>query len=163
MPSEVEIIIAFVFNRSGRKQLTHSEFYLTLSIDLNWFTPDDAKEFLNKAIENKLLDADKNNVKPGFNTEEIKIPFGFFPSNNVLFEKTEKIEVKQEIKEDVFQKIIKKISSETKKDEKIIAGEIEKIARRKNIIKEVAAVLYSKEFNVFLDEYYENIEAKITS
>ena len=55
MNSEWEIIIAFLFKRSGREELSFSDLYLTLSIDLNWFTPEDAKAFVNMAIKQKLL------------------------------------------------------------------------------------------------------------
>ena len=47
MPSELEIVITFVYNRSGKSELSFSDLYLTLSMELNWFTPDDAKEFIN--------------------------------------------------------------------------------------------------------------------
>ena len=52
MVSEREIIIAFVFIRSGKKEMGFSEFNLTLSVALNRFTPEDAKVFTKKAVEN---------------------------------------------------------------------------------------------------------------
>ena len=55
MNSEEETIIAFVFNRSGQKEIDYSKFYLTLSLNLNWFTPEDAKSFVNQAIKHELL------------------------------------------------------------------------------------------------------------
>ena len=56
MPSESEIIIAFLFKRSGKAKLSFSDLYLTLSMDLNWFTPDDAKSFLNLTLKQNLLE-----------------------------------------------------------------------------------------------------------
>ncbi len=63
MNDECKIIIAFVFNRAGKKEMSFSEFYLTLSMDLNWFTPDDAKTFTKNAIENSLLKEEKELIK----------------------------------------------------------------------------------------------------
>ena len=46
MDSEKEIIISFLFKRSGKESLKFSDLYLALSMELNWFTPDDAKSFI---------------------------------------------------------------------------------------------------------------------
>ena len=51
MNSEAQKVIAFVFRRSGKKQIPYSDFYLTLSMELNWFTPDDARKFLDFSID----------------------------------------------------------------------------------------------------------------
>ena len=55
MDSEWKIIIAFLFKRSGKEKLSLSEFYLSLSMDLKWFSPQQAKAFVNHAVEQKLL------------------------------------------------------------------------------------------------------------
>ena len=44
--SEMRIIIAFLFKRSGKEEMSPSELYLPLSMDLQWFTPNQAKEFV---------------------------------------------------------------------------------------------------------------------
>ena len=54
MASEVKIIIAFLFHRSGKTELTSSEIYLTLSMDLNWFSLSKAKDFVNFALNEKF-------------------------------------------------------------------------------------------------------------
>ena len=66
MNNEAQKVIAFVFKRSGKKQISYSDFYLTLSMELNWFTPDDAKKFLDFAIDNKFLIREKDMVQPNF-------------------------------------------------------------------------------------------------
>ena len=80
MNNEDKIIIAFVFNRAGKKEMSFSELFLTLSIDLKWFRPDEAKTFITKSIETSLLKHEKNIIKPNFNIEAIKVPTGFYPS-----------------------------------------------------------------------------------
>ena len=87
MASDAETIIAFVFKRSGKSELFYSDFYLTLSMDLNWFTPNDAKNFVNKAIESGLLERKDEKILPTFDIESINVPLGFYPSKIIFEEK----------------------------------------------------------------------------
>ena len=71
MASEKEIIITFLYNRSGKSKLSYNELYLTLSIELNWFTPDDAKLFINQSISENLLKKEKEELSPNFDFHKI--------------------------------------------------------------------------------------------
>lgn len=156
MGSDAETIIAFIFKRSGKSEITYSDFYLTLSMDLNWFTPDNAKIFINKAIKNKLLEKKDEVICPGFNIDKISVPLGFYPSKK-LFE--DKISDQEQIVEEyLIDKIVHKISSMTKIKEREIMSNIKKIQSEKNIIREVAALLFGKEHNVPLQDFFNEIE-----
>ncbi len=76
MASENEIIIAFLFKRSGKEKMSCSELYLNLSMELGWFSPEDAKKFLYKEIKNKLLTNEDEQISLTFDVNKIKIPFG---------------------------------------------------------------------------------------
>jgi len=158
MTSEEEIIISFVFNRSGKKEMLFSEFYLTLSMDLNWFTPDDAKNFSNNLIKNKLLTKTKETVKPGFDTSKIKVPLGFYPSKQALEKKESETKI---IEEDLFTNLLNEIISKTGKNEEKILEKIRSIEKEKNLTKEIAALLIAKEHDIDLKNCYEEIEEKI--
>ena len=159
MNSEAKIIITFLFKRSGKAKLSFSELYLTLSMNLNWFTPDDAKEFVNLAIKEKLLIKKEDLVYPGFEHEKITIPIGFAPTKNV-FEK-KKVETEGEKSEDILSKIVKQIIEKTKLSNDEILKKIREIEKEKNITSEVAALLVGKEFDVSLEEAYADVENKI--
>jgi len=90
MDSEIKIIIAFLFNRSGKKEMSFSEIYLSLSMDLNWFTPDDAKKFLNYAIKNKFLIKKGSLIEPAIEISKITIPVGFSPTKKYTLRRTVK-------------------------------------------------------------------------
>ena len=79
MVSEEEIIIAFLFKRSGKETLTPPELYLPLSMDLKWFTPQQAKDFIKLAEKKKLLNKKNNLIKPNFDYKKINIPLSFQP------------------------------------------------------------------------------------
>ena len=161
MNDEEQKIIAFVFNRSGKTQLSFSELYLTLSIELNWFTPDDAKTFIKNAIENEIIIKKEDLFGPNFEIDKINIPTGFYPSKDLLQKPKEiKNEDKQkkDKTEDLFEEIINEISKKTKNKKEEIASDIKKIEEEKNITVEVAALLYAKEKNINLEGYFNKIE-----
>jgi hypothetical protein len=155
MPSEIENIIAFLFKRSGKEQISHSEFYLTLSMNLNWFTPDTAKQFVEMAIKKKYLSKNKDQLKPTFDVAQIKVPVGFHPSKTV-FEKK-----KSEEKQEILQEIISKFSEKTDLDEDAFLERIVSVAKEKNITNEIAALLIGREYDVSLEEIFNKIEEKL--
>ena len=55
MDAEAKIIIAFLYNRSGKTALKESELYLPLAMELGWFTTKEAHEFVTDAINQELL------------------------------------------------------------------------------------------------------------
>jgi len=71
MTSDAEIIITFLYKRSGKDELSFSDLYLNLSMELNWFTPDDAKAFVNTAIKQELLIKKGDLIKPNFDYNKI--------------------------------------------------------------------------------------------
>ena len=156
MDSEVEVVIAFLFNRSGKEGLSFSDLYLTLSMDLNWFTPEEAKKFVNESLKKKLLTKKGNLIKPGFDIDKITVPVGFHPSKR-LFQKPQVAEEKK----DIFDEIVKRIAEKTKLDEKDIISKIKEVEIEKNLTSEVAALLIGKENGVSLDDLFEKIEEKI--
>lgn len=159
MVSDAEKIISFLFKRSGKLEINYSELYLTLSIKLNWFKPEKAKDFINKSIEKKLLKKKDEMISPSFNINKIDVPLGFYPQKN-LFKDISLIQKSIEEK-DIFKKIIQKIKNKTKINEKNILLKIKNIENEKDITREVAAMIFAIEHNVFLEEYYEEIENAI--
>ena len=120
MVSETEIILAFLFKRSGKEELSFSNLYLNLSMDLNWFTPDDAKAFVNMAIKNNLLTQKGELTKPTFDFKQIVVPVGFFPSKTVFGEK--EVEIIEE--KEILSKIVQRIAEKTKITDKEILEKI---------------------------------------
>jgi len=160
MASEEEIIIAFIFKRSGATELDFTKFYLTLSMDLNWFTPEDAKQFINRAIKYKLLSKKDETIIPTFDVGKIDVPMGFYPSKR-LFEEEPEIVKETKIKEDVFDQIVQKIVDVTKLDVAVVLKEIKELEKEKNITSEVAALLIGKEREVSLDGFFDAVESKL--
>lgn len=158
MDSEAEIIITFLFKRSGKEELSLSEFYLSLSMDLKWFSPKQAKAFVGHAVEKKLLIKKGDLVKPNFDYKKVVVPTGFHPSKQ-LFEEKEK-DIKEE-KEDVVKTIIDRIVKKTGIDAQSVVEKIKVIEKERNIASEVAALLAGKEYDVSVEDCFEDVEGKI--
>ena len=158
MDSEVKIIISFIFNRSGKKKMSFSEIYLNLSMDLNWFTPDNAKKFLNYAIKNKFLNKKGNLLEPTFDLNKIIIPIGFSPSKKIHFEEDNKYFIKHD---DLLKEIIIRIVEKTNLLYEEITEKIKLTSREKNLTEEVAALLFAKVYKIDFEELFEEIENKI--
>ena len=156
MESEKEIIISFLFKRSGKELLKFSDLYLALSMDLNWFTPDDAKKFINMALEKNILSKKGELLKPNFDIEKTIVPVGFSPSKKVFEINEEK--KKEIVEESILEKIIKILNEKTDLERAQITDLINSIAKDKNITKEVAALVVGKQYDIYFDEFYEKIE-----
>jgi len=156
--SEAKIVIAFLFKRSGKEELSLSEFYLSLSMDLKWFSPKQAKAFVSRAVEQKLLIKKGDLVKPNFGYKKVVVPIGFHPPKQLFEEKEEDI---KEEKEDVVKTIIDRIVKKTGLDAQSIAEKIKDIEKEKNITSEVAALLVGKEYDASTEDCFEDVEDKI--
>jgi hypothetical protein len=159
MNSEYKIIIAFVFNRAGKKEITFSEFYLTLSMELKWFTPEDAKTFTKNAIKHSLLREEDEQITPNFNIDEIQIPTGFYPSEKIVQQKEFKKEQKQD--ENILDIIVEKIVEKSNLDKKTITQQIKELEKEKNITPEIAALLIGKEYTLVFNELLDKIEKTV--
>ena len=153
MDSEIKTIIAFVFKRSGKESLSFSDLYLTLSMDLNWFTPEEAKDFVKVALEEKILKKEGESVTPSFDINKIVVPIGFNPSKKSS--NLKKIEIFE--KDDVFNQLVQRIANKTNLSEDKILEKIKTTEEQKNVTKEVSALLICKEFFVTFDDLIEKI------
>jgi len=158
MPSETEIIITFLFKRSGKSKLSFSDLYLTLSMDLNWFTPEDAKDFVNLALKQKLLTKKGELIQPNFDYDKIVVPVGFYPAKMVFEEKeAERHEEERDVVKAIVGRIVEKIGLEAQN----VIEKIKDIEKERNITSEVAALLVGKEYDVSVEDCFENVEDKI--
>ncbi|KAA0005885.1 MAG: hypothetical protein DRM98_00730 [Thermoplasmata archaeon] len=167
MISEMQLVIAFVFKRSGKKEMSFSELYLTLSMDLNWFTPGEAQNFIKHAIKNKVLMENKELLKPNFDITAVTTPVGFHPSKKIFEKQTGQkkeeppgLELKAQ---DVLEKIVHRISVETQLIEKEIFQKIKNVEKEKNVTPEVAALLIGKKHDLSFEDLLDQIEEELFS
>jgi len=80
--------VAAAFRERGDDELPASEFVVALSLDRGWFSPDQAQRFLDVAAGEGLVAYDEERVRPTFNLDDVHLPEGFEPDEDVLRERS---------------------------------------------------------------------------
>lgn len=153
MDTEAKIIIAFLFNRSGKPVLTEAELYLPLSMELGWFSTNEAQEFVSYAVAQGLLVKEDGMLHPTFSIETIMVPVGFMPRKKTFPKKKGKLKEK-----DFIEGIVSRITDQTGRDISEIRDEITRVVSEKKIIPEVAALFVARKYNLLCKEWYGTVE-----
>jgi len=149
--SDLKYIVAIPFKKKAEKTLKEKEFIFILSIDLNWYSPIEAKKIIKMAEENKLLKRENDNLSIEFDFSEIQISPNFKPTKEIFKEKL------------ILDRIIDRIALKTNLDKKEIISMIDKkntqFSELINI--DICALLVAIDYGVditdFLDEEFDLI------
>ena len=131
--------VAMPFRKRGKNALTTSEFIFALSLDLGWFSPEQAKEVLSQAKNDGLVSIKDDEISPNFDFKTIEIPLGFKP----------------DLKKDqpIFERTIERIMTTGMSRKEAIALVNEKQERMENLIDiEISALLVAKERDVDIED-----------
>ena len=80
--------VAVPFHQRGVEELTESEFVVALSLDRDWFSPDQAKRLLDVASGEGLLERDDDAVRVTFDPLSVDVPEDFRPDESILQRRT---------------------------------------------------------------------------
>ena len=140
--SDLIYTISMPFKRKGKDTLKESEFILVLSMDLNWFSPEQAKNILVEAKRTGLVKVEFDFLKPGFDITGVEIPSGFKPGSDTFEIKT------------VFEKTIDRIIVATGLEKRKVVSMINKKQEdlQKMVEIEVSAILVALENGVIVDD-----------
>lgn len=140
--SDLIYTISMPFKRKGKDALKESEFILALSLDLNWFSPEQAKNVLGEAKRTGLLKVESEFLKPGFELAGVEIPSGFKPGSDIFEIKT------------VFEKTTDRIIVATGLEKRKVVSMINKKQEelQKMVEIEVSAILVALENGVLVDD-----------
>lgn len=155
MNDEIEKqVIAFVYKRLGKKEMSKADVYLTISMQLHWCSPYLAKQFIERAIQDGLF-VEKNDVLlPMFPIKEVDIPIGFKPSPEFFKSyKPSQLSLDTVTKENLQTRIMASISSKEDGEKKV-----ERIIREKQVIKSVALLLYAKNHGINVDDFFDEVK-----
>jgi hypothetical protein len=156
MDSEAKIILVFLFNRSGKTELTEAELYLPLSMELGWLSTKEAQEFVKYAINQGLLVKKEGLFHPNFPMETIRVPVGFTPSKKIFSKTTDDKKEKN-----IIEGIITQICTQTHQNQRDIQEEIKKEETEKNLLPEIAALYVARKHDVDISDWYAVVESEI--
>jgi hypothetical protein len=84
----LETAVAVPFKQDGRRRLDEGAFVVALSLDRDWFSPDQAKRLIDVAAGRGLLTHEDGDLVATFDPATVTIPDGFVPDESILREQS---------------------------------------------------------------------------
>lgn len=127
----LRVAVAAPFIQEGRDRVGANEFVVALSLERDWFSPDQAKRLVDVATSQGLLEREDGDLVVAFDVEELEIPDGFVPDESLLVEQS------------TFERLVDKIVAEGIEKREVVA-EVNDLQRRLGVTVEAAAVVYGR-------------------
>jgi hypothetical protein len=84
----LEAAVAVPFRQQGKRRLGEGKFVVAISLEREWFTPDQAKRLVDVATGRGLLAREDGDLVVQFDPGEVDVPDGFVPDESVLREQS---------------------------------------------------------------------------
>jgi hypothetical protein len=123
--------VAAPFRQQGTTAMGESEFVVALSLDRDWFTPDQAKRLLDVAAGEGLVTRDAGEVEVEFDPDGVDVPEGFVPDESILQQRS------------TFERILDAVV-EAGTEKQTAVAEINSLQADLGVTVEAAAVVYAK-------------------
>lgn len=123
--------VAAPFRQQGKTAMGESEFVVALSLDRDWFTPDQAKRLLDVAAGEGLVARDEGEVTAEFDPDGVEVPEGFVPDESILQQRS------------TFERILDTLV-EAGIEKQAAVAEINSLQADLGVTVEAAAVVYAK-------------------
>ncbi|MFB6167342.1 MAG: DUF2240 family protein [Haloferacaceae archaeon] len=135
----LEAVAAVPFRDAGTDRVGEGEFVVALSLDRDWFSPDQAKRVVDVAAGRGLVERDDNDVVAAFDPTDVRVPDDFAPDESVLREGS------------VFEQILDRVVAAGEEKQAAVAA-INDRQRELGVTAEAAAVLYARRHGVDVSE-----------
>ena len=123
--------VAAPFRQRGVDQLRESEFVVALSLDRDWFSPDQAQRLVDAAVTEVLLERDDDAVTVTVDTGGVTGPDGVVPDESVIQQRS------------VFERVLGALLDAGVEKQDAVAG-INQLQAELDIAVEAAALLYAR-------------------
>ena len=130
--------VAAPFRQRGVDQLRESEFVVALSLDRDWFSPDQAQRLVDAAVTEGLLEREGEAVAVTFDPASVTVPDGFVPDESVIQQRS------------VFERVLGAVVDAGVEKQDAVAG-INRLQAELDVTVEAAALLYARQQGVDVD------------
>ncbi|MFC7234221.1 DUF2240 family protein [Halosegnis marinus] len=127
----LRVAVAVPFRAAGSRRMAESSFVVDLSLDRDWFSPDQAKRLVDVAASEGLLDREGDELVAGFDPDGVSVPEGFHPDESVLQQRS------------VFEKTLGACVEAGVEKQEAVAG-INRLQADLAVTIETAAILYAR-------------------
>jgi len=132
--------VAAPFVQSGTERLGRSDFVVALSLDRDWFSPDQAKRLIDVATSEGLLDTDDDHLVATFDVGSVTVPEDFTPEESILRQRT------------TFERILDAVV-EAGTDKQDAVAAINGLQTELGVTLETAAVVYARRQGLTVDDH----------
>ena len=140
--------VAVPFRQRGAEQLKQSEFVVALSLDLEWFSPDQAQRLADVAATEGLLERPGDRLSVTFDPSGVDIPEGFEPGESVLQQRS------------TFERLLAAVVDAGVEKQDAVAG-INRLQADLGVSVEAAAALYARRRNVDVTDLARRAEGEL--
>jgi hypothetical protein len=84
----LQVAVAAPFKQRGTDRIPQSEFVVALSLDRDWFSPDQAKRLVDVAVGRDLLARESEDLIAQFDRASVTVPDDFVPDESLLQEQS---------------------------------------------------------------------------
>ena len=137
-----QAVVAAPFRQRGRDRLTESEFVVALSLDRDWFSPDQAANVAEIGLDRGLLERDGDDLIVAFDPESVSVPEGFAPGADLLVEPS------------VFERVLEALLDDGADKQEAVAG-INRVQADLGLTLEAAAVVFARRQGLDVSELVE--------
>lgn len=131
--------VAAPFKGRGEGELAESEFVVALSLDRDWFSPEQATRLADIAVGEGLLERTDEALVPTFDPADATIPEGFVPDEELLRRRS------------AFEQVLDALVADGI-DKREAVAEINELQQRLAVTIEAAAVLYARRRDIDVNE-----------
>ncbi len=144
----LEATVAVPFRQEGRERLGDGEFVVALSLDRDWFSPDQAKRVVDVALGRGLLAREDGKLVAAFDPESVSVPEEFVPDAAILRE------------QNAFEQALDRLTDAGIEKQDAVAG-INRLQRDLGITIEAAAVVHARREGLDVDGVVPTARSKV--
>jgi len=140
--------VAAPFVTDGSDRLGESEFVVALSLDRDWFSPDQAKRLVDVAASEGLLEREGDDLAITFDPGETTIPDDFVPEESILRERS------------TFERVLGAVVQHGEDKQSAVAA-INRLQGELGVTLEAAAVVYARRQGIDVSEFAERARGEL--
>ncbi|RQG93816.1 DUF2240 family protein [Natrarchaeobius chitinivorans] len=135
----LRVAVAAPFIQNGTSRLEESEFVVSLSLERDWFSPDQSKRLIDVAAGEGLLEHEGDELVAAFDPGEITVPEEFVPDEDLLRERS------------AFERVLGDLVAEGMEKHEAV-GAINALQSELEVTIEAAAVVYARREGIDVSE-----------
>ncbi|WP_255148806.1 DUF2240 family protein [Halorarius halobius] len=126
----LRVAVAAPFRSEGTRVLEESSFVVALSLDRDWFSPDQSKRLVDVAVGEGLLERTDEGLRATFDPDSVSVPDDYHPDESILQQRS------------VFEKVLDACLDDGLDKQEAVAG-INRLQADLAVTIEAAAVLFA--------------------